>query len=91
MSVLMTSDMPGTTEEGYNHLAAALLGTLQASPGFIAHAAGPVPGGYQVSEVWESQAAHEAWFDRHIRPAMPADAAAPRITYRPITNVALRP
>jgi hypothetical protein len=40
----MTSDMPGTTQEGHEHLAAALIPTLQATPGFIAHAAGPVDG-----------------------------------------------
>jgi heme-degrading monooxygenase HmoA len=91
MPVLMTSDMPGTTQEGYEHLAAALVPTMQASPGFIAHAAGPVEGGYVVTELWESEQAHEAWFAQHVRPAMPADAAAPSITYRPIANIATAP
>ena len=89
MPVLMTSDMPGTTEEAYDRLAAALLPTLQASPGFIAHAAGPVDGGYLVTELWESEEAHEDWFARHVRPSLPADAPAPSISYRAITGIAL--
>lgn len=88
MAVLMTSDMPGTTQEGYDHLAAALLPTLQASPGFIAHAAGPVEGGYVVTELWESEQAHAAWFAEHVRPSIPADAPVPAISYRPITSIA---
>ncbi len=74
MTVLMTSTMPGTTAEGYEHLAATLLPTLKASPGFIAHAAGPVEGGYLVTELWESEQAHEAWFAQHVRTAMPVGA-----------------
>jgi heme-degrading monooxygenase HmoA len=88
MTVLMTSDMPGTTQEGYDHLAATLVPTLQTSPGFIAHAAGPVEGGYLITELWESEQAHEAWFEHYVRSALPADAPAPSITYRPITNIA---
>ena len=41
MTIMMTSDMPGTTQSGYERLAAALLPVLQAADGFIAHAAGP--------------------------------------------------
>lgn len=91
MTVLMTSDMPGTDQDGYEQLAAALVPTLQASPGFIAHAAGPVDGGYRVTELWESEEAHRAWFATHVRPTMPEGAPAPSITYRPITNIVARP
>ena len=80
--------MPGTTDLAYEHMAAALLPTLQASPGFIADAAGPVEGGYLVTELWESEEAHEAWFAQHVRPAMPGRAPAPSITYRPISRIA---
>jgi hypothetical protein len=41
MTILMTSDMPGVDEEGYEHLAAALMTRLRAADGFISHAAGP--------------------------------------------------
>jgi biotin transporter BioY len=60
MAVLMTSEMPGVSQAGYDHLAQALLPVLRSTDGFIAHAAGPVDGGFRVTELWESAAAHES-------------------------------
>ena len=48
MTILMTSDMPGVTQEGYEAMAGALSQLLATTPGFIAHVAGPVPGGFRV-------------------------------------------
>jgi heme-degrading monooxygenase HmoA len=90
MTIMMTSDMPGTSQGEYEQLAAALLPVLQAADGFIAHAAGPVEGGYRVTELWESEAAHSAWFAAHVAPAMPPAATLPIITTRPITTIATR-
>jgi heme-degrading monooxygenase HmoA len=90
VTVQMTSSMPGTTEEGYERLAAALLPALTTADGFIAHAAGPVEGGYEVSELWASEEAHTAWFTTHVLAKMPADAPRPDITFRPITRIASR-
>jgi hypothetical protein len=90
MTVLMTSELPGLTQEGYDHLAAALLPVMRSTDGFIAHAAGPVDGGFEVTELWESEAAHEAWFTAHVAPTMPAGAPVPQVTYRPVVNVTLR-
>jgi len=67
-----------------------MLPALQAADGFIAHAAGPIDGGYQVTKLWESEAAHSAWVVSHVLPAMPPGAAQPIITTRPITKVATR-
>ena len=90
MTVLMTSNMPGLSQEVYDHLASALLPVLASTDGFIAHAAGPVDGGFLVTELWESEAAHEAWFTARVAPAMPADAPAPDLSFRPVVNVVLR-
>jgi len=90
MTIMMTSDMPGTTQGDYERLAAALLPVLQAADGFIAHAAGPIDGGYQVTELWESEGAHSAWVASHVLPAMPPGATPPIITTRPITTIATR-
>jgi heme-degrading monooxygenase HmoA len=90
MTIMMTSDMPGTTQGDYEQLAAALLPVLQAADGFIAPAAGPVDGGYQVTELWESEAAHSAWFAAHVARAMPPGATPPIITIRRITKIATR-
>lgn len=87
MAVLMTSEMPGVTQVGYDRLAEALLPVLRSTDGFIAHAAGPVDGGFRVSELWESEAAYESWFKAHVAPTMPADAPPPKVTFRPIANV----
>ncbi|HZM53509.1 MAG TPA: hypothetical protein VFC03_00605 [Acidimicrobiales bacterium] len=89
MPVLMTSEMPGTTQEAYDHLAAVLLPILRSTDGFIAHTAGPVEGGFRVTEVWASEAAHDAWFTAHVAPAIPADAPAPDVTFRPLVNVVI--
>jgi heme-degrading monooxygenase HmoA len=84
MTIMMTSDMPRTTQGEYEQLAAALLPVLQAADGFIAHAASPVEGGCRVTELWESEAAHSAWFAAHVAPAMPPGATPP------ITKIATR-
>jgi heme-degrading monooxygenase HmoA len=89
MTVLMTSEMPGTTQLTYEHLAAALLPILRSTDGFIAHAAGPVDGGFRVTGLWESEAAHDAWFKAHVAPTMPADSPPPNVTFRPIVNVVI--
>jgi hypothetical protein len=49
-------------------------------------AAGPIDGGYRVTELWDSEEAHSAWYDTHVVPTMPPDATPPTITIRPITN-----
>jgi hypothetical protein len=90
MTILMTSDMPGVTEEQYEHLAAALLSGLRSSDGFISHAAGPIDGGYRVTELWTSAEAHRAWFESTVLPMLPLDAAPPTVSTQPITTLATR-
>lgn len=90
MAILMTSDMPGVDEAGYEHLAAALMTRLRVADGFISHAAGPIDGGYRVTELWESGDAHRAWFEASVIPMLPAGAPAPQVTTQPITTFATR-
>lgn len=90
MTILITSDMPGVTDEDYGQLAAALLPALRSSDGFISHAAGPIEGGYRVTELWESEAAHRAWFDGHVRPLLSPEATPPAISIATITAIAIR-
>ena len=70
MAVLMRTELQGVTVEQVEPLVAQVLGQIKAFPGFIAHARGPIPGGVQVTEVWESQEAHERWVREVIAPAM---------------------
>jgi hypothetical protein len=90
MTVRMTSEMPGLTQEGYDHLAAALLPIMRSTDGFIVDAAGPVDGGFRVTELWESEDAHTKWLDTHVAPTMPAGSPPPAITFRPIVHVEVR-
>lgn len=89
MTVMMNSEMPGITQADYDHLAVALLAKLQGAAGFISHAAGPVQGGFLVTELWESEDAHSAWFEAEVRPSMPADGPPPKISFRPIVNISM--
>lgn len=68
MSVLMRHEVPGMTADQANALMAPLLDQLKTFPGFVSHASGPVAGGYAVTEVWESQDAHERWLREVIMP-----------------------
>jgi hypothetical protein len=70
MAVLMRQDVPGISADQFEALFAPLVEHIKAFPGFIANATGPMPGGYQVTEVWESQEAHERWEREVIAPIM---------------------
>lgn len=87
MTILMTSQMPGVSEDGYRHLADALGPLLTQADGFIQHVAGPTDDGYLVTELWASAETHQRWYDAHVLPAIPAGAPQPVITVREITHV----
>jgi hypothetical protein len=52
---------------------------MKSAPGFKGHWSGTTDKGYSVVEVWESAAAHQAWFDGTVKPSLPpgAEPAAP--------------
>ena len=68
MAVMTRSETQGVTGEQILPLLAHLNEQMKSFPGFIAQAAGPIPGGYQVTEVWETQEAHERWVREVIAP-----------------------
>jgi hypothetical protein len=45
---------------------------IRGERGFVVHANGPVPGGRRVTEVWNSQADFESWFERRYPGGSPA-------------------
>ena len=87
MAVMITVDQPGMTKEMYDGISSTLLPLLADRPGFIAHAAWPVGGGFQVMEIWESQADHDSWATEVVLPAMPEGMPLMRMTYQPLHNV----
>jgi len=68
MPVLTRSETQGVTAEQILPFIAQTQEQLKTFPGFIAQAFGPIPGGYQVTEMWETQEAHERWVREVIAP-----------------------
>lgn len=86
MAVLMRSEVQGVTAEQIRPFIAQANEKMKSFPGFIAQAAGPIPGGYQVTEVWETQEAHERWVREFI-----ASAAAQQLGMTEIPPVQYLP
>ena len=77
MAVIMISEVPGADAGLVEGLRSAGIPEAMAGfPGFVSHVSGPAGSGYRVVEVWESPAAHQAWFDKHVAPNMPPGAEA---------------
>lgn len=68
MAILMRSELEGITAEQIEPFFTPLIEQLRFYPGFICQASGPISGGYQVTEVWETQEAHERWLREVIAP-----------------------
>jgi hypothetical protein len=86
MAVLMTAHIPGATKEMIDGLR-PLLGPIRMAKGFVVHANGPVPGGWRVTEVWDSRADFEAWFKASVKPAFPEGGPMPSITFDELNEV----
>ena len=86
MAVLVTADVPGQTQEGYDHMIAALTPALKQAKGFIAQGAGPAGDGWRVFEIWESQADATAFFAKHIHPNLP-EGVKPKRTILELHNL----
>lgn len=88
MTVLMRTELPGITVEQFEALFATVIDQLKVYPGFVANASGPVPDGYQVTEVWDSQGDHERWVREVIAPTMQRAGLTqpPSIQYVPLAR-----
>jgi quinol monooxygenase YgiN len=86
MSVLMTAQMPGATQEMMEAMR-PLFDPMRRANGFVIHTDGPVPGGWRVTEVWDSQADFDAWFEAYVQPALPEGAPQPSITFDELSDV----
>jgi quinol monooxygenase YgiN len=86
MAVLMTAHIPGATKEMIDGMR-PLLDEIVAWKGFIIHTNGPEPGGWRVTEVWESQADFEAWFEASVKPAFSEGGPMPSIEFDELNDV----
>jgi hypothetical protein len=84
MAVMITAELPGMTQELYERIAPYILDQVRENAGFIAHAAGPIEGGWQVTEIWTSQSQHDAWFFGSIAPSIPDGVRPANRTIREI-------
>ena len=86
MAVLMTAHIPGATQEMLDGMS-PILEKIRSEKGFVVHANGPVPGGWRVTEVWDSQADFERWFGGNVKPAFPGGGPMPSITFDQLNEV----
>jgi hypothetical protein len=70
MAIEMRQELPGLTREQAEAIAVQVNARARTAPGFIAHASGPMAGGYHVTEIWESREAFERFSDAVIAPLM---------------------
>ena len=85
MAVLMTQ-IPGATKEMIDGLR-PVLDQITSAKGFIVHGNGPSPGGWRVTEMWDTQADFEAWFETSVKPAFPEGGPMPSITFDELNEV----
>ena len=71
MAVLVSADVPGQTQEGYDSMMGVLEPLLRQAKGFIAHGAGPIAHGWRVFEIWETQHDATQFFATYIQPNLP--------------------
>src|SRR5689334_22837176 len=69
----MLADDPGMTQEPCDGLSVKLLLRIKTMPGFLAHSGGPIPGGWDVIEFWDSEEQLDAWIKGVIFPASAAN------------------
>jgi len=68
---MVTAEVAGQTETGYDGMLGMLEQYLTAAPGFILHTAYPIEGGWRVVEIWESKEAANRFFADNVHPNLP--------------------
>lgn len=71
MPVLVTAEVEGQTEEGYDGMLGLLEDPLRHASGLIAHTAHPIDGGWRIIEIWESQDDANQFFAKYVHPNLP--------------------
>lgn len=71
MAVLITAEVAGQTQQGYDGMLQFLEEIIKVAPGFILHTAHPIEGGWRVIEVWETKEAANQFFAKYVAPNLP--------------------
>ena len=70
-SVLITAEVKGQTQQGYEGMRSVLSDALKQAPGFVLHTAHPVDGGWRIIEVWETKQDADQFFAKNVAPNLP--------------------
>lgn len=71
MAVLVTAEVKGQTQQGYEGMRAMVDDVLKAAPGFVLHTAHAVTDGWRIVEIWDSKDASDRFYVQHIAPNLP--------------------
>ena len=86
MAVLVSVEVLGQTETGYDVMLGMLGATLKQAPGFILHASYPAERGWRVVEVWETEEAADQFFAKHVYPNLPT-GIRPKRVFQPLHSL----
>jgi hypothetical protein len=86
MAVLISSQVKGQTQEGYDSVLVAVREAVKAAPGFILHCAHPVEDGWLVTEIWESKKQADQWFGKFVVPNLP-EGIHPKRSYQELHSM----
>ena len=88
MALTVLYQIPGLTQDQYDKIIEELQAGDITAPGRIVHVAGPMEGGWQVVDVFESQAAFEQFVGGRLAPVMQKlGIAPPPIALSPVHNM----
>jgi quinol monooxygenase YgiN len=75
MAVLIRHRAAGLGAADYDKLSPPLVEQVKKAPGFVLHVAFEDAQGFCVAEVWETKEQHDAYFNEHVVPNVPAEIA----------------
>lgn len=73
MAVLIRHRAAGLGSADYDRLSPPLVEEVRKAPGFVLHVTYEDTHGFCVAEVWETKEQHDAYFNEHVAPNVPAE------------------
>jgi len=71
MTILLTSEIQGQTQQSYDYMIEMLREPLKQADGFVMHTAHPIEGGWRIVEVWKSKDQLDRFFAKYVAPNIP--------------------
>jgi heme-degrading monooxygenase HmoA len=88
MAIMVSAEVSGQTQQGYDGMASAIGEYLSKAPGFIMHTSYPKNDGWYIVEIWNSKADADLWFAKSVVPNLPP-GIRPKRTYQELHNIML--